>query len=175
MSKRYIDWFKTQKDVQGWNSIPQDAKLANILAPLDLSLNFDYCHYSIKNLLGVFECSNDQQPDFYIITDIELSKRPLEELFAFYQDCYNKSRRGIYIAALSYYLSPIKVDETLTGTYGENIDTFFRKNLSFADRIENLSTVIDFPLQLAHKHGHMIEGGNYIFVHPNIKYFLWKD
>ena len=175
MSKRFHDWYKTQKDVQGWKSIPPDADLANILAPMDLSLNFDYCHYSIKHLLDAFECEADQQPDLYIITDIELSKNRLEELFAFYQDCYNKSKRGIYIAALSYYLSPLNFDETLSGTYSENIDTVFRKNCAFADRIENLSTVIDHPLQLAHRHQFMIEGVNYIFVHPNIKYFLWKD
>ena len=96
-------------------------------------------------------------------------------MFAFYQECYNKSNRGIYIAALSYYLSPLSFDETLSGIYSENIDTVFRKNFAFADRIENLSTVIDYPLQLAHQQGYMIEGGNYIFVHPNIKYFLWKD
>ena len=142
---------------------------------MDLSLNFDYCHYSIKHLLDAFECEADQQPDLYIITDIELSKNRLEELFAFYQDCYNKSKRGIYIAALSYYLSPLNFDETLSGTYSENIDTVFRKNCAFADRIENLSTVIDHPLQLAHRQHFMIEGANFIFVHPNIKYFLWKD
>jgi hypothetical protein len=164
-----------QKDVQGWNNILPDKVLANILAPMDLSLNFDYSHYSIKQLLGMFECMPDQQPDLYIITDIELSKLCLEELFAFYQDCYNKSKRGIYVAALSYYLSPLNFDDTLPGTYSENIDTVFRMNCSFADRIDNLSTVIDHPLQLAHQQGHMIEGSNYIFVHPNIKYLLWKD
>jgi hypothetical protein len=164
-----------QKDVQGWISIPPDTVLANTVAPLDLSLNFDYSHYSIKQLLGAFECIPGQQPDLYVITDIELSKLRLEELFTFYQDCYNKSKRGIYVAALSYYLSPLNFDETLLGTYSENIDTVFRMNCSFADRIDNLSTVIDYPLQVAHQQHYMIEGSNYIFVHPNIKYFLWKD
>ena len=175
MSKRFHDWYKMQKDIQGWNSIPPDTVLANILAPMDLSLNFDLCHYSIKQLLGTFECVDGQQPDLYIITDIELSKLRLEELFALYQDCYNKSKRGVYVAALSYYLSPTSFDETLSGTYSENIDTVFRNCCSFANRIENLSTVIDHPLQVAHQHGFMLEGVNYIFVHPNIKYFLWKD
>lgn len=175
MSKRFHDWYKMQKNVQGWTSIPPDTNLANILAPMGLSLNFDYCHNSIKQLLGTFECMPDQQPDLYIITDIELSKLRLEDLFALYRDYYNKSRRGIYIAALSYYLAPLSVDETLTGSYSENIDTVFRANCSFASHIENLSTVIDYPLQLAHQQGYMIEGSNYIFVHPNIKYFLWKD
>lgn len=175
MSKRFHDWYKMQKNQQGWENIPSDIDLANILVPMSLSLNFDYCHYSIKQLLGEFECTPNQQPDLYVITDIELSKLRLEELFALYQDCYNKSLRGIYIAALSYYLSPLNFDETLIGSYSENIDTVFRRNCLFADRIDNLSTVIDYPLQLAHEQGYMVEGSNYIFVHPNIKYFLWKD
>ena len=175
MSKRFHDWFKIQKDVLGFNDIPPDMVLANTLAPLNLTLNFDYCHYSIKKLLGEFECMPNLQADFYIITDIELSKLYLKDLFTFYQDCYNKSKRGIYIAALSYYLHPLTFDETLSGTYSENIDTVFRKNCSFADRIDNISTVIDHPTQLARQEGHMIEGSNYIYVHPNIKYFLWKD
>jgi|TARA_B110000503_G_C7007754_1_gene354330 hypothetical protein len=175
MSKRFHDWYKMQKDVQGWKTIPPDTVLANILAPMDMSLNFNYSHYSIKKLLNAFECMPSHQADLYIITEIELSKLRLEELFTLYQDCYNKSKRGIYIAALSYYLSPLSFDETLSRTYSENIDTIFRKNCSFADRIENLSTVIDYPLQLAHQQDYMIEGSNYIFVHPNIKYFLWKD
>ena len=175
MSKRFHDWYKMQKDVQGWNTIPPDTVLADILAPMDLSLNFDYCHYSIKQLLNAFECTPGQQPDLYVITDIELSKLRFAELFSLYQDCYSKSKRGIYIAALSYYLAPMSFDETLAGTYSENIDAVFRNNCSFAARIENLSTVIDYPLQLAHQQGYMLEGNNYIFVHPNIKYFLWKE
>lgn len=175
MSKRFHDWYKLQKDQQGWTSIPPDRVLAGILAPMNLSLNFDYCHYSIKELLGEFQCMPDKTPDLFVITDIELSKQPLEKLFAFCQDCYNKSNRGVYLATLSYYLSPLFFDKTLSGSYSENIDTVFRRNFSYADRIENLSTVIDYPLTVAHKQGHMIEGSNYIFVHPNIKYFLWKD
>lgn len=164
-----------QKDIQGWDIIPPDAVLASKIVPTKLSLNFDYCHYSIKQLLGEFECEPNQQPDLFIITDIELSKLRFDKLFDLYRDCYNKSKRGVYIAALSYYLSPMSFDESLPGSYSENIDTVFRRNCSFADRIENMSTVIDNPLQLAHQQGHMIEGSNYIFVHPNIKYFLWKD
>jgi hypothetical protein len=66
------------------------------------------------------------------------------------------------------------VDSTLTGSYSQNIDTVFRKNLSFATHIEQYSTVIDYPVKVANSEGTMREGSNYIFVHPNIRYFLWK-
>lgn len=175
MNKRFHDWYKIQKDVQGWENIPADQILAERLAPLDLLINFDYSHYAIQNLLGQFRCSGDQAPDFYVITELDLGKRPLDQLFELYRECYQHSRVGIYFAVLSYYLEPKTIYPHLTGPYSKNIDIVFRENLSYADRIENVSTVIDYPLIQAEKDGYLTEGSNFIFVHPNIKYFLWKD
>lgn len=174
MTKRFHDWYKLQKEHQGWDNIHPDVVVAEKLRPMNLSINFDYCHYSLKDMLSEFEHTSESNPDFYIITDIELSKKPFSELFALYRECYNKSIKGIYIAALSYYLEPDCVDPRLTGPYSKNIDTVFRKNLSYASQVEEYSTVMDYPLLVANKQGTMIEGRNFIFVHPNIKYFLWK-
>jgi hypothetical protein len=174
MTKRFPDWYKLQKDVQGWDSISPDMLLANRLAQCSLTINFDYCHYGLKNILKDFECPVNQRPDFYIITDIELSKKSLSELFGLYQECYEKSKVGIYIAALSYYLEPDQVFDNLTESYSKNIDTVFREHLRFAHTIEDWSTVIDYPVEVANKEGIFREGSNYIFVHPNVKYFLWK-
>lgn len=174
MVKRYHDWYKLQKDYQGWSEIHPDSVVAEKLRPMNLSINFDFCHYSLKNMLMEYEHTVDSNPDFYIITDIELSKKPLPELFELYRECYSKSTKGIYIAALSYYLEPDCVDPCLIGPYSKNIDTVFRKNLSYVSQIEEYSTVMDYPLVVANREGTMTEGRNYIFVHPNIKYFLWK-
>lgn len=174
MAKRFHDWYKLQKDHQGWNQIPPDLVVAEKLVPLNLTINFDYTHYSLKNLLKEFECPVDQDPDFYLITNIELSKKPLSELFDLVQQCYEKSRAGVYFAALSYYLEPDKVFDNLTGPYSKNIDTIFRRYLSFAYQVEDYSTVIDYPVIVANKEHTMHEGKNFIFVHPNIKYFVWK-
>lgn len=175
MNKRHPDWYKLQKDAQGWDNIDPDKVVTEILSPLGLLINFEYCHYGLKNMLDNFVCPPNTQPDFYIITELELSKRPLPELFELYRTCYNSSRVGIYIAALSYYLEPDYVDPSLTDCYSKNIDTVFRKNLDFAFKIDNYSTVINYPILAAKKHNFMQEGANYIFVHPNIKYFLWKQ
>jgi hypothetical protein len=174
MTKRYHDWYKLQKDAQGWENINPDTVVAEKLKSMDLTINFDYCHYGLRNMLVEFECESTAQPDFYIITDLELSKKPLSELFDFYHDCYKKSQVGIYLAALSYYLEPDVVDPTLQGPYSKNIVTVFEKKLNFATHIENFSTVMDYPTVVAGQEGIMREGANYIFVHPNVRYFLWK-
>jgi hypothetical protein len=174
MAKRHHDWYKLQKDYQGWQNINPDMVVTEILQPLNLKINFDYCHYGLKDMLNTYQCVNDEIADFYIITDIELSKKPLSELFSLYRNCYNKSRVGIYIAALSYYLESDIVVPLINDAYSKTISEVFKKNLDFATRIEEYSTVIDYPIAVANSNGSMIEGANYIFVHPNIKYFLWK-
>lgn len=174
MTKRYHDWYKMQKDVQGWQNIPADTDLAHRLAALDLSINLDHCHYALRDLLRGFRCPPDRGPDFFVITELELGKQCLPELFKFYQECYDRSRYGIYIAVLSYYLTPGTVHPDLTGPYSKNIDTVFRQNFTYADAIENISTVSDYPLVHAQKQNYLAEGANFIFVHPNIRYFLWK-
>ncbi len=174
MAKRFHDWYDIQKKVQGWHAIPADIAVVEKLLPMKLSINFDYCHYGLKNLLREFECAPDIRPDFFIITDLELGKRRLDDLFSLYQKCYENSKVGIYIAALSYYLEPRKIYPDLAGSYSKNIDTVFRSELSFVNVIENYSTIIDYPVDVANQQGRMVEGANYIFVHPNIKYFLWK-
>jgi hypothetical protein len=174
MSKRFHDWYDIQKKMQGWEAIPSDLAVVEKLMPLDITINFDYCHYGLRNLLQDFECPAGDQPDFFIITDLELGKRNLEDLFVLYREYYEKSKAGIYVAALSYYLQTTKTYDNLTGSYSENIDTVFRSNLNFANKVENYSTVMDYPVDAAQLCGTMIEGSNYIFVHPNVKYFLWK-
>lgn len=184
MVKRFIDWYQIHKNVPGATpEISQDLEMFDRLIshiwPKDTNspgakVNLEYGHQSARDLLGQFEAGPDDPPDIYIITKVELSKKPLSELFQLYEECYKKSTKGIYIALLSYYLKSNTADPTLTGSYSENIDFVLRKNLSFANRIENLSTIIDYPTVQANKQGTMIEGANWIFVHPNIKYFLWK-
>lgn len=174
MTKRYHDWYKIQKDVQEWENIPPDTTIAHRLAALGVSINLDHCHYALRDLLRDFRCPPDQDPDFFVITELELGKRRLPELFEFYQECYDRSRAGIYVAVLSYYLTPGTVHPHLTGPYSKNIDTVFRQNFTYADAIENLSTVDDYPLVHAQKQSYLAEGANFIFIHPNIRYFLWK-
>jgi hypothetical protein len=107
------------------------------------------------------------------LTDIELGKLPLETFFKLVRKKYNDSKFGGYIAVLSYYLNTNVVRHDLQGSYSENIAQVFSENLSYVNRLENLSSVTDFPINKT-KNNVLIEGSNFIFVHPNIRYFLWK-
>jgi hypothetical protein len=63
----------------------------------------------------------------------------------------------------------------MSDSYSKNIDFVFRENFSYADHIENYSIVQDYPLKITDEQDNLIEGSNYIFVHPNIRYFLMKN
>lgn len=174
MAKRYHDWYKMQKDAQGWQNIPPDLALANRLMDLDITINVDHCHYGLANLLHTKTVPHGAAADFYIITDIEISKWPMSKLFDLYHRCYDSSRMGIYVAALSYYLNPERTDAGLVGSLRANIDWVFRDRLPRATMIENWSTVKDDPIGEARIAHYLEEGANYLFVHPNIRYLLWK-
>ena len=172
VEKRIHNWYQLQQDMQGWGEIKPDQVIVDYLLDKQWSLELSKCHNNLKQKLLPYNV-NKSHPDFFIITELELSKIPLDILFKYYRSCYEKSKFGIYISVLSYYINSSTKYKDLTGTYSENIDVIFRKNLNFANRIENLSDVNDWPLYHT-KNGQLVEGANFIFVHPNIRYFLWK-
>jgi hypothetical protein len=146
--------------------------VANRLKSTNWTLDLSYCHRSLKEML--MPCTTAHQySDFFVLTDIELGKLPLETFFKLVRKKYNDSKFGGYIAVLSYYLNTNVVRHDLQGSYSENIAQVFSENLSYVNRLENLSSVTDFPINKT-KNNVLIEGSNFIFVHPNIRYFLWK-
>lgn len=170
--KRYHDWYSLQKNFQGWDEIRPDHDVLTKLQDRRWSMDLTHCHENLKRLLREVDVAGDQQ-DFFIITDLELSKFPLHMFFKIVEKKYQKSRYGGYIAALSYYLNPRRPDHDLSGTYSENIDRVFRSNLHFANKIECVSQVNDDPISIV-VDNRLLEGTNFIFVHPNIRYYLWK-
>ena len=94
-------------------------------------------------------------------------------LFKLFRNQYLKSQVGGYIAVLSYYINSKTRYNNLGNSYSKNIEQVFGQGLSFANKIENQSCVTDYPI-LVTKNGQLLEGSNFIFVHPNIRYLLWK-
>jgi hypothetical protein len=175
MVKRVHDWYKLQKDVGSLTSIPQDKRIYDRLKHKDWKINFKFCHDGLKQMFEQKGKDNDKNYDFALITDIELSKKKLSEFKSIAKMLYTDSRYGIYVSALSYYLNPDKHDTSLSGSYSENISKVFHELFSFADRVEDESEVHDFPLKTNRINGILQEGANYIFVHPNIRFYLWKQ
>ena len=172
VEKRVHNWYQLQQDIQGWNEIKPDQDVVDRLAGKHWNINLSKCHDNLKQKL-LPHIVKKSELDFFVITDLEFSKMPLNVLFKYYKDCYKKSKFGIYISVLSYYINSPTKYKHLTDTYSKNIDLIFRENLNFVNRIENVSDVNDWPINIV-KDNSLIEGSNFIFVHPNVRYFLWK-
>jgi len=170
--KRLHPWHQLQKDHQGWEHIAPDLFLVDLLSNKDWCLDLTYCHDSLRVLLEPHHV-NKAQTDFFIITELELSKLPLDILFRLIRTQYNNSESGGYVALLSYYITSNKKYCDLNGSYSENINKVFVDNFDYVNKLENKSSVIDFPINQI-KDGQLLEGTNFLFVHPNIRYLLWK-
>jgi hypothetical protein len=166
--KRNHDWYELQKVNQKWDLLEIDKFVFNKI-PNNFSVNVKYAHSSLKNLYNNLDKNND----FYIISDLSISKFPLENIIKIIKKLYNLSNFGVYVSLLSYYITPKKNLSDLPDSYEESLKIYFEEKFSFANKIENYSVVSDNPLNLL-KNNHLIEGANFIFVHPNIRYFLWK-
>jgi len=170
--KRYHNWHNLQKDFQGWQIIRPDLDVETVVSKHSWCLNLEYCHSSLKELLKKYHVPKPAV-DFFVVTELELSKLPLDVFFKLVQHQYKNSSTGGYIACLSYYLNCRKSYTGLSNSYSNNIRTIFDQELLFATSTENCSAVTDYPINKL-SNGQLIEGSNFIFVHPNIRYFLWK-
>lgn len=170
--KRVHSWYQLQKDNQGWEKIEPDSVVVDLIADKKWCLDLSYCHDSLRSLLEPHHVSKSQT-DFFVVTELELSKFPLEAVFKLIHTRYNHACVGGYVALLSYYLTSNKKYCNLSGSYSENINQVFVDNFDYVNKLENKSCVIDFPIDQV-KDGQLIEGANFIFVHPNIRYVLWK-
>jgi len=171
MQRRNPDWYDLQKKVQGWDEIAPDQKIIDLVADKGWSLDVSRCHDNLKTKLRQFHVDKPHT-DFSVITDLELSKLPLPFVIKMIKHYYEKSNIGVYVAMLSYYInSPERFD--LADNYPNNLARVFEMKFNFANSIEDHSCVSDLPINHTHG-GALLEGSNFIFVHPNIRYFLWK-
>ena len=167
--KRQVDWHDLQKKSQGWSEIHPDRVLCDRLFKLQPSVNLKFAHQNLKNKLSSLESGNDM----FVITDIEISKIPLEGILQLVKQKYNESTLGVYVALLSYYITPKQVNRSLPDSYSESIHIYFQTEFSYAAQVEDHSQVYDVPTDLI-KDNDLVEGANFIFVHPNIRFFLLK-
>ena len=170
--KRYHNWHNLQRDFQGWQIIQPDLDVEHVVSQNNWCLNLEYCHSSLKEQLKKYHVPKPTM-DFFVVTELELSKLPLDIFFKLVKHQYDNSSTGGYIACLSYYLNCRKSYTDLGNSYRDNISMVFDQELSFAMSTENCSAVTDYPINNL-LNGELIEGSNFIFVHPNIRYFLWK-
>jgi hypothetical protein len=166
------DWYKLQQQIHGFSEIQPDQEVIDRLANKNWNIDLTHAHTNLKNKLAPYSVPKSSL-DFFVMTDMEISKFPLEMIFKIIKSKFESCTNGGYISLLSYYLVSKTKYPKLTGTYSDNIDTVFRENLKFVTEIEDKSVVIDEPINVV-RNGRLYEGNNFIFVHPNIRYWLWK-
>jgi hypothetical protein len=167
------DWYELQKRNLLFNEIAPDQEVIQRLTHTNWTIDLSKAHQNLKTKLWSHNTS-DKKFDFFIMTDIELSKLPLEMFFKIVQHKYQHSKYGGYIALLSYYLTSNTTYSDLGASYKYNINQVCSQYLEFVNNIENKSMVYDQPIDLLDDKGKLLEGSNFIFVHPNIRFWLWK-
>lgn len=167
--KKPVDWYNLQKKFQGWDEIDPDQKIITIVKDLKLSVDTKFAHLNLKNKLNFAKKGSD----LILLTDMELSKISFETLLKIIRAKYKESGKCLYFSLSSYYLNPKNKNKSLSESYQKSIEELFAKELFYVTKIENLSIVNDYPIK-NFKDKKLLEGSNFIFVHPNIRYFLWK-
>lgn len=161
-----MNWYRTQQKVLGFTEIFADAELMRRIG--DRSVNLTYAHNNLKQKLH--HIGND----IALITDIDVSKKIyVDDIVKLVRRQYDLVNVGVYVSLLSYWITPRKTDKSLPESYADSIKIYFNKQFDFAKKIEDVSICNDDSMRI-NESGRLEEGSNFIFVHPNIRYWLWK-
>ena len=161
-----MDWYRLQQKYMCFDEISPDAQVLEQVK--GLGVNTDFAHNNLKTKL------HNTGNDVFLITDIEISKKlPLEQIVKLVKRCYNKCNKGVYVSLLSYWITPKHVDKSLPDSYANSIRIYFQEQFDFANTLQDISISNDNSMRI-NANGVLEEGQNFIFVHPNIRYWLWK-
>jgi hypothetical protein len=163
------EWYKLQQLYHDFDAITPDIKIYRDILVRKTTVDVTRSHDSLKNLLN----NVPKGKGIIVISNIEISKQPLERILSYVKSCYTNCEVGVYVALLSYYITPTVVDPTLPKDYSHACYQYFNTAFNFAKTIENLSDVTDYPINNS-MGNYLEEGSNFLFVHPNIRYWLWK-
>lgn len=163
------DWYKLQKSYHNFDAITPDIELYNRIIDKKASVDLTRSHDSLRHLLR----DMPKGRDIIVISNVEISKLPLEKIITYVKNCYINCQFGVYVSLLSYYITPSVVDSQLPHNYSHACSKYFNNAFDFANQIENLSCITDYPIYNS-VDNHLKEGSNFLFVHPNIRYWLWK-
>ena len=162
-------WYKLQQNYFSFDEITPDVEVYLDILNKKTSVNLTFAHQSLKKLLRSIPTGNG----IIVISNIEVSKQPLERIIKHVQACYDKCEVGVYVALLSYFITPVNVDPSLPVSYSHACAKYFKREFAFANMVQNLSQITDYPIYKPNG-DYLEEGSNFLFVHPNIRYWLWK-
>jgi hypothetical protein len=168
------DWAGMQKKILGWEVTAADSRVIDCVKDQGWNIDSSRTHHVLQHALSKHSVPKNQF-DFFVMTDLELSKLPFDSVIKIIKAQLRSVKVGGYFALMSYYLNVTKPRRQLTGTYPENILQVFQQELADVAKVECVSNVYHEPINVFDPVSQeMIEGANFLFVHPNIRYFVWN-
>jgi hypothetical protein len=170
------DWKHLQQQICWFEDIKADAVIKRFVNAHPIEFDTEFASPDLKDY--VFKNAKSGS-DFFIITDREFSKNSLLSITDTIHHKMSQASLGGYVSLLSYYLNWQKeeVDKNYPDIFSVAIDQWIKK---LPYRTENISTVIDYPILKYERanyhpdsHG-LFEGKNFLFSHPNVKFWIWK-
>ncbi len=166
------DWKELQQQFCYFDDIKADADLKRFINDhSNLAFDTEWAAPSLKSYAD--NCVGAGN-DFFIITGLEFSKKSLSDIESIIHAKMAAATLGGYVSLLSYYLnwSDEKVDKTLPNLLSDSVDQWIK---NFGYKVDNISKVSDYPmLQYDTFCYGLLEGKNFLFSHPNIRFWLWK-
>ena len=74
------DWYNLQKRIWNFEEINPDKEIIEKISDENWKVDLSLAHKNLKTKLAEYDNKNDP-PDFFIMTDIEISKFPIETFF----------------------------------------------------------------------------------------------
>jgi hypothetical protein len=170
------DWKVLQQQNCWFEDIKADAVVKRFVDTHPVKFDTEFAAPDLKDY--VFKNAS-QGSDFFIITDREFSKNSLASITDSIHHKMSQASFGGYVSLLSYYLNwqNEEVDKNYPDVFSAAIGKWIEK-LSY--RTQNVSAVIDYPILKYERanyhpdsHG-LFEGKNFLFSHPNIRFWIWK-
>ena len=170
------DWKKLQQQLVGFSDIKADAIVKRFVDASNFGFDVEYAN--VDNKKHVNE-SNKVGNNFFIITTQEFSKKSLKEIKHIIGQKMETATVGGYVSLLSYYMNcrDIEVEKTMPDIFSNAVDSWIK---TIPYRTENVSAIIDYPILKYerpnyHEDSHgLFEGKNFLFSHPNVRFWLWK-
>lgn len=175
--KYEFDWKELQKKMCWFEDIKADAIIKQFVDSHP-SATFDV-EWAAPDIKKYVEANAAVGSDFFIITNREFSKNSLPRIEEIIHQKMAAASIGGYVALLSYYLNWTgkDVDKTLPDLMSKAVDCWVNK---FPYRVDNVSQVNDYPIYKSDSVNYrdtargLYEGKNFLFSHPNVRFWLWK-
>lgn len=166
------DWYRLQQRIFNYSNISPDQAVTDRIVRQGWNLDLKLAHSNLQKCLQPHHVNKDKV-DFFVLTELELGKWPLPTLFRLINHKIDSVQVGGYVSILSYYINNTQSHDCLTDSFKDNIELVFKRNLKNIRQIENVSVVQDYPINVV-KDDALVEGSNFIFVHPNVRFWIWK-